>query len=636
MLISDLLGQYHNATSPTGVTGTKGVQKLVSSLRDMGTGNIFEGTVNSIKGGRVTLGLPNGQEITARMDGKVPLSVGQSMFFQVKSNDGAQIAIRPFTVDGNSVNLTLLEALKAAGINVDGRNLSMVNTMMEEQMSIDRSSLTQMARVLAGNPDIDVKTLVQMQKLELPISPEMASQFQNYAEDKQAITQNLNAFMDKLPGVLAQANLSGETLQKMGLEILTALTEHTAGDGGMMAPGGENLPTAQKGQSEAPGVLTEGAPGASGASGAPNAPETEGIPKVLQNAPEAVQKVFQNAPASQVVVGVNDLVATGGGQTISDATVPVANAQTVDGSAAITQGVGGETQGMSAEGASNAPNAEALLKPFSDAPVSQVASFVEQLQSMPQFAGVSYIQGQSASGVLEQVTKLLAAQSAPDTQELLSLFENKGFQELMKASMEEQWLIKPEELSGSGNKINRLYERLENQLEKLEHIVRASGADVESADVKNVTQLASDIRSNIEFMNQINQAYTYVQIPLKLSGQNASGELYVYTNRRGGAQEKEELTAFLHLDMDALGPTDVSVRLKGRDVSTNFYFETDASYEIVLAHVGELEERLRSKGYNCRTSVTNEAHKVNFVEDFLKKDQPSAGLVHRYSFDMRA
>lgn len=630
MLISDLLGQYHSATSPTGLTGTKGVQKLVSSLRDMGAGNIFEGTVNSIKGGRVTLGLPNGQEITARMDGKVPLSVGQSMFFQVKSNDGAQIAIRPFTVDGNSVNLTLLEALKAAGINVDGRNLSMVNTMMEEQMSIDRGSLTQMARVLAGNPDIDVKTLVQMQKLELPISPEMASQFQNYADDKQAITQNLNTFMDKLPGVLAQANLSGETLQKMGLEILTALTEHTAGDGGMMTPGGESVTTAQTGQSEAPGVLTEGAPGA------PNAPETEGLAKVLQNAPEAGVKILQNAPASQVIVGAGDLAVSGDGQQVSENAVPAANVQTADDHAVITQELSSKTRGMPAEGVSNVPVTEDLSATFSNAQASSVAAFVEELQAMPQFAGVSYTQGQSASGVLEQLTKLLAAQSAPDTQELLALFENKGFQGLMKTAMEEQWLIKPEELSGSGNRINRLYDRLENQLEKLEHIVRASGADAESADAKNVTLLAADIRSNIEFMNQINQAYTYVQIPLKLSGQNASGELYVYTNRRGGAQEKEELTAFLHLDMDALGPTDVSVRLKGRDVSTNFYFDTDASYELVMAHVGELEERLRSKGYNCRTSVTNEAHKVNFVEDFLKKDQPSAGLVHRYSFDMRA
>ena len=58
---------------------------------------------------------------------------------------------------------------------------------------------------------------------------------------------------------------------------------------------------------------------------------------------------------------------------------------------------------------------------------------------------------------------------------------------------------------------------------------------------------AADIQGNVEFMNQINQAYTYVQIPLQMSGQNASAELFVYTNKKALAEGDRELTAFLHL-----------------------------------------------------------------------------------------
>ena len=98
MHVSDLVGQYNQTTTsgPEKLTGTKGVENLVSSLRSLTKGNIFEGTVSSMKNGRVTLALSNGQQVSARMEGKVALSVGQSMFFQVKSNDGTQIAIRPF------------------------------------------------------------------------------------------------------------------------------------------------------------------------------------------------------------------------------------------------------------------------------------------------------------------------------------------------------------------------------------------------------------------------------------------------------------------------------------------------------------------------------------------------------------
>ena len=48
-------------------------------------GNIFEGTVNSVKGGQVVLGLSNGNLLTAKLDESIQLTQGQSMFFEVKS-----------------------------------------------------------------------------------------------------------------------------------------------------------------------------------------------------------------------------------------------------------------------------------------------------------------------------------------------------------------------------------------------------------------------------------------------------------------------------------------------------------------------------------------------------------------------
>lgn len=95
MQISDLVKQYHQAISSGAetLTGTKGVENLVASLRSLTKGNIFEGTVTSVKNGRVTLSLSGGQQVMARLDGKISLMEGESMFFQVKSNDGTQIAI---------------------------------------------------------------------------------------------------------------------------------------------------------------------------------------------------------------------------------------------------------------------------------------------------------------------------------------------------------------------------------------------------------------------------------------------------------------------------------------------------------------------------------------------------------------
>ena len=46
--------------------------------------------------------------------------------------------------------------------------------------------------------------------------------------------------------------------------------------------------------------------------------------------------------------------------------------------------------------------------------------------------------------------------------------------------------------------------------------------------------------------------------------------------------------------------------------------------------------RLAQKGDHCSITMSKEEKKVEFVEDFLQKDMPQMGTVHRYSFDVRA
>ena len=125
-----------------------------------------------------------------------------------------------------------------------------------------------------------------------------------------------------------------------------------------------------------------------------------------------------------------------------------------------------------------------------------------------------------------------------------------------------------------------------------------------------------------------------------MANQNAHSELYVYTNKRNLRRQEGELSAFLHLDLEHLGSTDVSVKMLDKNVTTRFYLSDDASYDLVEAHLPRLQERLKKLGYNCTVTVENREEKVDFVEDFLQKGQPakaaSRGMVHRYSFDVRA
>lgn len=135
---------------------------------------------------------------------------------------------RPFAIDGAGANYTLMQALSAAGLSAQPEYLSMVDRMMEEQMPIDRESLQQMARLVNANPRIDVQTLVQMQKLGIPITVENASQFENYMNDSQAITRELDALIEQFPQSLTGtegAPVKTETMRQLGNELLQILTD---------------------------------------------------------------------------------------------------------------------------------------------------------------------------------------------------------------------------------------------------------------------------------------------------------------------------------------------------------------------------------------------------------------------------
>ena len=95
MNINTGLNPYNsNYVNGADMTKLSQSQSLTGSVTDnLKEGEVFEGSVNSIDNGKVTIGLANGQTMTARLDAGVSLTPGQSVFFEVKSNDGNLIQI---------------------------------------------------------------------------------------------------------------------------------------------------------------------------------------------------------------------------------------------------------------------------------------------------------------------------------------------------------------------------------------------------------------------------------------------------------------------------------------------------------------------------------------------------------------
>ena len=595
MHISDMLGQYNrNISSGTEeLKAASGMQKVVSTLEELSSGSVFEGTVSSVKNGKVTLALSDGQTITARLSGKVPLSQGTPMFFQVKSNDGATIEIKPYTGAGSGGNPILTNALTEGTVPVTERNLAMVDAMMKEQMPIDKQSLLNMARIANMNPGVDITTVVNMTKLGIPVSLEMAAQFENYMTDEHAILQEMDQAMNELADLAGSSDLTPDQAVQMNHKILSILLpEQTAA--------GESVNT--EGQIETGGQTT------------------------------AEGQILTDGRLGAEEQTVNGEQTTTAGQAIQEGT----------GGQAIGEVLSDQQFSSLGRLLQNIPSLVESTKLFPEAMEQDI--FIDTLEDesvaqnlMTEDAAWKAVDGKTAldkkltvSDFLRTVSQILSENNGMASQSIQKLFGSDAYKSLLRNVMEQQWLIQPEALKQE-KKISQLYEKLEQQMRQVEDALKEAGVTK-----TRFPETAAEVRGNIEFMNQLNQAYTYVQVPLKMSGQNANGELYVYTNKKNLRDPDAELSAFLHLDLEHLGSTDVSVKMQHRNVKTNFYMADDASYDLVEKYLPVLEQKLKDKGYQCTITMTKEEKKVSFGDDFLRKDMPQTGTLHRYSFDVRA
>ena len=233
---------------------------------------------------------------------------------------------------------------------------------------------------------------------------------------------------------------------------------------------------------------------------------------------------------------------------------------------------------------------------------------------------------------LQNLQKLLKqGLETKDIPLLRSILHNSKVAELPAKLLADRWSIKPEDVE-SPEKVEELYQKLGKQLKGLSNLLEENGQRGSSA-YQNVTNLSQ----NVDFLQQINQTYAYIQLPLHLrQGEHKTGELFVYTNKKNLAKKDGQVSALLHLDMEHLGPLDVYVALKDTKVSTKFYVQNDAILDYLEANMDVLTERLQKRGYDCKceTTLRTELQQTAQAMTPLLKTEGSVPVA-QYAFDVR-
>lgn len=558
---------------------TAGINRQIRSLAP---GQTIRGEVVSRNGNEVQIRLADDTVIQAKVDQNMNLEVGKNMTFEVRNN-GSALTLSPL-FENVSADVNVLKALDMAGLPVNEISVDMTSQLMKAGLPVDRNSLQQVYRELASFPQAQIEDVVALHKLGLEVNETNINQMISYRNLTHQLVDGIETVLGMLPeameGMLAEGNLQG--LSGLYQELFGML-----GEGSM--PGGQSVMDGS--------VI--------------NPQEAEGV--VLQSTASV-----GGTPESAAGILLEELAVSGdNGEGAADA------ADTIT-LAAQESGV----RGANLTADTRAFLAQQILDLFPMLPLSQEET-AEMSEQLRQFAD-----GQlGAEQFFAMAAKLIGKVQTVDggIQAMHQIFSGGEFREMMEGQIKNLWMLRPEELDTPG-KVEELYRRMDRQLRGLAQALE-TGGQAESG----VFRAAVSMSQNIDFLNQLNQMYTYVQLPLLMREGEAHGELYVYTNKRGLAAKEGKISALLHLDMEHLGPLDVYVVLEQSKVNTRFYVQDDEMLDFLSDHMDILTGRLAKRGYDCNFSMTTrgEGQEENSgVGPIL--GQEKGVMLSQYAFDMRA
>lgn len=567
-----------------------------SEIRNMVPGQTVQGEVVGREGNTVQIALDEETVLTAKLERDLNIALGQNMSFEIKTNNGSQISLAPLYA--NMANqATILKALSAAGLSASAGNIRMVSNMMQEGMPIDRDSIAYVSRQLIDFPNAAPASVMQMIRLGLPVTEINIEQFELYKNYEHQILQSAGQIMEEIPQVFQELLAEGKEAEAVLFyqQVIKALTGNESG--------GENA-----------GLPGDTAAGESG---------TEGNAGISGNVSEGSMGEALPGASDRTAGGPENVRTPDGAEILLKELAEGEKAEAKD---ALQDAAGREMTEQDAAG-----RTELSAKTW-----QSLANMLQKMGTDAELAKQIGSGNLSPKAVLSQIQHLFAENAhmiREDFQEdMKTLFGSRAFRNLLEAGMKNEWLMKPEDVADK-EKVEQLYARIREQTARLEEAFHMAGKP-ESAGAKSVQNL----QNNVDFMNQMNHLFTYIQLPLKMTGNEAHGDLYVYTNKKSLAKKDGNVSALLHLDMENLGPLDVYVTMQKNlnKVSTSFTVKDEAALNLIADHIHILNERLEKRGYSMKANFQiKEDGPTNVMQEILEQNK-NISVLSKTSFDMRA
>ncbi len=585
-------------------------------------GQIFSGQVTNISPGELTLELENGQTLTAKYDNSSELSIGDGARFKVVDREDGQITLKTLQ-SGNNLDNVVYKALESSGLPFSSKNEELVTALLKNEYPVSRQMINGMLQQSLKNPDISMSNLVLMNKAGLDINPESTKLFEMYSNGRTELTtateQNFKDMLNMIEGLLSDGNIEGSAklasdmldifnIGKEPDELVLTLVANNETDKPVINPNNlfemldsladNNVPLSENTLTQAETEVN-----------ITNLNENTQISSILTDEQRLeIFTLFENADVDVDAAKLQNLIKGDiGVSDFSDLLKTLPESEQVK------------------------------LNPL----MNQVANFIgTELPISNDILAELLPESATLSEAAEHIKNLLTATSVP-SEIKQALLKSNDFQKTLKMLIHTDWTLSAEELTEK-DAVSNLYKRIDEQIDRLKALADNTSGSASS-------KLSADLgqtKQNMNFMNDMNQMYNFTELPIRMNGQTATGDLYVYSDKhRKRTSGGNGISCLLHLDMASLGGMNIRIELNEDQVSTRFFLKDDESGKLIAKHLDELDAAMIKQGFNPKSEVVKTTDKedeknlksgeFNLINDFLPSEIVSNNY-SRYTFDMRA
>lgn len=584
----------HNNQNQSGSMNTASARRTFRSGGSTFTvreGETLKGVVSDIHGNEITISMEDGSSFTGKLPEASQYSIGQKAAFLITGLEGGTIYMKAMSQAYLlGMEDTIEQALEEAGLPKSPRNLEIVRSLLQNQQSISRENIADSLQLCARYTQADVNSVITMKRLGMPMDTATVTQFDNYSNQAHQLLYRMDTLADSINDLLSGlaeenpdiARYAANEILDTALNSLPSLEEFTLASEQAQKTATELSPELSESISENDMAIADSAQESHVEGEVNSAPAQETTTSPFERMKQLLNGITERSTAAETTSETSGFIPEQTGRLLS----------------------AGERSALSG-----------LLEAFTEN--KDLLSSLEKGELTAR----------------ELLTAIKDSLPSLPSENIKELFSSGEFHKVMKGQFLSNWTLSPEGLKES-NSVESLYNRINEQLTELTNLSRMFATRSAGETIVNTT---TDMQQNLEFIKMLNEQFAYMQLPLKLSQENAHGDLYVMTRKNALKKSKDNLKVLLHLEMDSLGTLDIHITKEHTNISTQFYVAKDSARKLLEKNAELLKDAINEQGYSFSSEFLAKEKDIDLVQDFIENDAPApVGNIKRYNFDLRA